>query len=88
MPADELLSAFPVQLRTPIENIVSRAGVKALCELCGEEILNEREVVRDGAILCRACAGQAYYGIAAGGTLLNFDSRTVSQDLMALLSAE
>ena len=69
MPVEELLSALPVQLKTPIEKIVSRAGVKALCELCGEEILNEREVVRDGAILCRACAGQAYYAFTAEGLL-------------------
>jgi formylmethanofuran dehydrogenase subunit E len=30
-------------------------------EVCGEEIINEREVVRDGNVLCKACAGQSYY---------------------------
>jgi formylmethanofuran dehydrogenase subunit E len=69
MPASELLSVWPVRLKTPLEKIVSRAGVKALCELCGEEILNEREVVREGAILCRACAGPAYYAFIAEGLL-------------------
>ncbi len=88
MSADELLSVFPVQLKMPIEKIVSRAGVKALCEFCGEEILNEREVVRDGAILCRACAGQAYYGIAAEGTLLSVELRTVGQGMMAVVPAD
>jgi formylmethanofuran dehydrogenase subunit E len=61
MPAGELLAAVPVQLKTPIAQIVSRAGLKTLCQACGEEILNEREVVCQGRVLCRACAGQAYY---------------------------
>jgi formylmethanofuran dehydrogenase subunit E len=63
MPGEELLAVQPVQLKTPIEQLVSRAGAKAVCETCGEEIMNEREVVRDGLTLCRACAGQAYYWI-------------------------
>jgi formylmethanofuran dehydrogenase subunit E len=88
MPASELLSVWPVRLKTPLEKIVSRAGIKALCELCGEEILNEREVVQEGMTLCRACAGQAYYSVTAEDTLLSVELRTVKQDTMAFLSAE
>ncbi len=61
MPDRELLSVQPVQLTTPVEAIVSRASVRVNCEACGEEIINEREVEREGLTLCRACAGQAYY---------------------------
>ncbi len=61
MPAADLFSVQCVQLKTPIEQIVSRAGKKVICDFCGEEILNEREIVRAGATLCRACAGQGYY---------------------------
>lgn len=61
MPGEELFSLQDVVLRTPIERIISRPGCKAICEVCGEEIMNEREVARDGLILCRACAGQSYY---------------------------
>ena len=61
MPADELLSVQSVRLKTPIERIVSRPGVKVLCDVCGEEIMNEREIVRDEATLCHTCAGQGYY---------------------------
>ena len=61
MPASELLAVTSVCLKTPIEQIVSRAGRKTVCQACGEEILNEREVVRQGRVLCRACAGEAYY---------------------------
>lgn len=31
------------------------------CQVCGEDITDSRHVVRDGKILCKACAGEAYY---------------------------
>jgi len=61
MPASQLLAVVSVQLTTPIAQIISRAGLKTFCQACGEEILNEREVLCQGRVLCRACAGQAYY---------------------------
>ncbi len=61
MPTAELFSVQNVQLKTPAEKIISRPGRKAICERCGEEIMNEREVFQDGLLLCQACAGGAYY---------------------------
>jgi formylmethanofuran dehydrogenase subunit E len=61
MPADQLLTVQPVQLKLSIRRIVSRAGVKVACEICGEEIINEREIIRDGSRMCKACAGEAHY---------------------------
>jgi len=61
MPDDEMFTTTEVQLTTPIEAIVSRPGVRVNCDVCGEEIINEREFHRDGLTLCRACAGQSYY---------------------------
>lgn len=61
MPDELLFEWQPVQLNTPVSEIISRAGVRALCDVCGEEIINEREVVGNGRILCRACAGEPYY---------------------------
>lgn len=61
MPSDELLVAQRVQLVAPIGDIVSRAGQRALCARCGEEIINAREMMVDGEVLCRACAGGGYY---------------------------
>jgi formylmethanofuran dehydrogenase subunit E len=61
LPDHDLLSIQPVQLTTPIAAIFSRAGVRVNCEVCGEEIINEREIVRDGLLVCRSCAGQGYY---------------------------
>ena len=61
MPTADLLVATPVILRVPVETLVSRAGVRATCEDCGEEIINEREVKVDGRTLCRGCAGGGYF---------------------------
>ena len=34
-----------------------------ICEKCGEEVTDSRHVEKDGAILCKACAGEAYYTV-------------------------
>ncbi len=63
MPIEELVFIEEVQLNTPISEIVSRAGVRVNCEICGEEIINEREVCQDDRMLCKGCCGSAYYQI-------------------------
>lgn len=66
MPDAELLIVELVCLKVPIEKIISRAGVRVNCEVCGEEIINEREVVLDGQVLCHRCAFGGYYIMPAG----------------------
>jgi formylmethanofuran dehydrogenase subunit E len=61
MPDEELLTLSEVTLNTPVKTLVSRPGVRVNCVLCGEEIINERQVWLDGQWLCRACAGAGYY---------------------------
>jgi formylmethanofuran dehydrogenase subunit E len=61
MPEAELLSFQEVALELSLTEILSRDGYRVNCDLCGEEIINEREVVREGVTLCRACAGERYY---------------------------
>ena len=61
MVAAELFTLAEIELSTPIEQIVSRPAMRVACDLCGEEIINEREIIRAGQTLCRACAGLAYY---------------------------
>lgn len=58
----------PVILTTPVAAIVSRAGHRAACDHCGEEILNEREVVIGAFTLCRHCAYGGYYHLCEGAT--------------------
>lgn len=63
MPVTELLAYQFVQLRQPVCDIISRPGIRAVCDQCGEEIINQREVRRDGRVLCRACGMTAYYDV-------------------------
>ena len=61
MPDDELLTVQTVSLTPTIEQIVSKAGVRVNCSRCGEEIINQREIVIDEKPYCIACAQNAYY---------------------------
>jgi formylmethanofuran dehydrogenase subunit E len=63
MPDEELLMIEEVILNTPVGQIVSRPGMRVNCDACGEEIMNEREVIQNGATLCRFCAGDGYYQV-------------------------
>jgi formylmethanofuran dehydrogenase subunit E len=63
MPEEEMFSIQQVELITPIEEVISRAGIRAECDICGEEIINGREIFVHGSNLCRTCAGSAYYTI-------------------------
>jgi formylmethanofuran dehydrogenase subunit E len=69
LPAEAMFSVQPVRLTTPVEALISHAGHRVVCEHCGEEVMNEREVEVDGVILCRTCAGSAYYVPAEAETL-------------------
>jgi len=61
MPDEEMFTAQEVSLTVPLAEILSRPGVRVNCDVCGEEIMNEREVKQQGSTLCRACAGNSYY---------------------------
>lgn len=64
MPERELLLAQPVTLTVNLEKLIGQPGLRVTCEACGEEIMNQREVIHEEAVLCRACAGEAYYQLA------------------------
>ena len=61
MPASELFVVQHVHLNNPLSEIIGVPGLRAICEVCGEEIMNGREIVEHGAVLCRACTGKSYY---------------------------
>lgn len=59
---DELLFCWHwVQLTVPVKQIIGQAGKRVSCEICGEEIINQREVMHEGITLCRSCAGKSYF---------------------------
>ena len=61
MPDAELLLIQQVELIRPVTEIVSRPGVRVNCAVCNEEIINQREVLRNGLVLCQSCAQTGYY---------------------------
>lgn len=70
MPPDELLLSQDVMLTVSLQAIVSQHGRRVICEGCGEDIINEREVKRNGHTLCFACASGAYYERIEASTVL------------------
>lgn len=55
-----------VTLDLSLAELISRPGVRVNCSVCGEEIINQREVMVDEQPQCRGCAGKTYYhGIPA-----------------------
>lgn len=74
MPYEELFEVQVVELTRPFRDFSGRWGPRMTCAQCGEEIMNEREVVQDGLVVCRACAGPAYYQISGGLPLVVRDA--------------
>jgi formylmethanofuran dehydrogenase subunit E len=61
MPDSELFRIQEVELNPTLEELISKPLVRVDCDYCGEEIINEREVIVNGAVLCRTCANDGYY---------------------------
>jgi formylmethanofuran dehydrogenase subunit E len=61
LPDDQLLDCRRVTLQLDVAALVSRPGVRAICDRCGEDVLNEREIRTADGCLCLACADGAYY---------------------------
>ena len=52
-----------VRVELPPEDLPGYKGARERCEQCGEAINFRRQVLRDGHVLCRACAGESYYTV-------------------------
>jgi formylmethanofuran dehydrogenase subunit E len=61
MPEDDLFTKQWVKVELPAEEFPGYKGDRIVCAECGEGINFRREVVREGKVLCRACAGERYY---------------------------
>lgn len=53
---DELFTVQQVEVTLPANEFPGYKGGRLTCSACGEGINYRREVVRDGAVLCRGCA--------------------------------
>jgi len=66
MSVSELFVVERVSLLDDLEGWISRPSSRVICQNCGEEIINQRQMEVEKELLCRACAGEAYYVINPG----------------------
>jgi formylmethanofuran dehydrogenase subunit E len=57
----ELFTEQWVRVTLGAEEFPGYKGDRCMCHECGEGINFKREVIRDGRVLCKACAGERYY---------------------------
>ncbi len=58
---DDLFAVQWVEVDVRPEDLPGYKSERIVCAECGEGINFQREVRRDGTILCRSCAGERYY---------------------------
>ncbi len=61
MKDEDLFDVQEVRVELAPEEFPGYKADRIVCAACGEGISFNREVVRDGKTLCRACAGESYY---------------------------
>jgi formylmethanofuran dehydrogenase subunit E len=63
MAEDDLFTKQWVKVDLPAEEFPGYKGERVACAECGEGINFNREVQREGRVLCHACAGERYYQV-------------------------
>lgn len=63
MSDDELFEWEDVKVEIPEQDMPGRPIKRVRCDKCGEYVQDMREVYLDGKVLCKACAGGAYYKV-------------------------
>ena len=61
IPDEELFDLQWVRVTLGPEEFPGYKGERQICSECGEGINFKREVMREGRVLCRGCAGERYY---------------------------
>jgi formylmethanofuran dehydrogenase subunit E len=62
MPADQLFLVQDVEVQLRPEDMPGKPSQISVCSVCGEQVMDKREVLRDGQILCKPCwEGATYY---------------------------
>ncbi len=64
---EDMLQWQEVKIELAETELPGKPVATTVCQGCGEEVMDRREVVKDGRTLCRACAGEAYYRPVAPG---------------------
>jgi formylmethanofuran dehydrogenase subunit E len=61
MPDAELVILEDIKIELAPTDLPGRSHKRTFCQNCGERVVDGRDVLQDGKVLCRACAGGRYY---------------------------
>jgi formylmethanofuran dehydrogenase subunit E len=61
IPDSKLVTLQAVTVNIPQTDLPGLPVSKAVCAACGERIMDGREIIKSGKVLCRACANGSYY---------------------------
>lgn len=76
MTLEELFTVEEVVVEVPPSDLPGPSRHQATCQSCGMVVRDNREVTRDGRILCRPCALGTYYRPLAGRGVEGGDAET------------
>lgn len=60
---EELFSVKKIEIEIRAEDRPGKPIGATSCDLCGEEIIDRKELVKDGKTMCKNCAGKSYYRV-------------------------
>ena len=61
IPEEELVTLQEVEVTIPENDLPGSPRKTAVCNTCGERIVDNRDIERDGFTLCKGCANGTYY---------------------------
>ena len=61
MPDSVLFRVQQVKVDIPQKDMPGPTRFKSNCSDCGQIVRDGREVIRDGKVLCKPCAGEIYF---------------------------
>ena len=63
IPEPEILKIERVRITIPKDDLPGFPQSKATCSVCGEHIMDNRQVVVDGKTMCKNCGAVSYYTV-------------------------
>jgi formylmethanofuran dehydrogenase subunit E len=62
-PEPEILEIEQVRIDIPDDDIPGFPRQKAVCSVCGEQVMDNRHITVNGKVMCRNCGMQSYYTV-------------------------
>jgi formylmethanofuran dehydrogenase subunit E len=63
IPESEILKIERVQVDIPEDGMPGSPRHKETCSVCGEQIMNNRQIIVAGEVMCRNCGIKSYYTV-------------------------